>query len=114
MKRTLFALSALALPTLVMAQNGDIDSLLGSVGGWLDTIVGLLFALAVLGFFWGLALYIFKADSEAKSKGINIMIMGTIALFVMASIYGIIGLLQSSFDVQGSEDIDLPDPTIKN
>jgi hypothetical protein len=53
--------------------------------------------LAILFFFYGLALYILKAgDPEAAAEGKSIMIWGILALFVMTSIYGIIGFLQRS------------------
>ncbi|MFW0870882.1 MAG: hypothetical protein ACKKL4_00240 [Patescibacteria group bacterium] len=111
MKYTTLGIISLVVPFLAFAQaNGssNLEGLLKSIGGLLDTAIGLLFALAVLAFFYGLAIYIFKSGKD-KQEGINIMVMGTIALFVMASIYGIIGLLQDSFNVKkdGSE-ITLP------
>ncbi|MFW0870881.1 MAG: hypothetical protein ACKKL4_00235 [Patescibacteria group bacterium] len=114
MKQIVISGLALALPFLALAQNAEgkgLGGVLDSIGKLLDLAIGLLFALAVLAFFYGLAIYIFKSGKE-KQEGINIMVMGTIALFVMASIYGIIGLLQNSFEVTGSEEIGLPDPTL--
>ena len=106
MKHTAYIVASLALPAITFAQEG-LQGTLGTVGDLMSTAVALLFALAVLGFFWGLALYIFKAG-EDKAKGINIMIMGTIALFVMASIYGLIGLLSDTFELGDNQQITLP------
>jgi hypothetical protein len=53
--------------------------------------------LAILFFFYGLAIYILHAgDPDKASEGKSIMIWGILALFVMTSIYGIIGFLQRS------------------
>ena len=47
--------------------------------------------MALLAFFWGLAKYIFHSnDEEKKAEGKNIMIWGIVALFVMASVWGIV------------------------
>jgi uncharacterized membrane protein len=43
-------------------------------------------------FIWGLALYILKSgDVKAREEGRNKMIWGVIALFVIVSIWGIVG-----------------------
>ena len=109
MKKLSYTISSLImLPTLAFAQSGEgLDGLLDTAGELISTAVGLLFALAVFAFFWGLALYIFKP--EDRSKGINIMILGTIALFVMASIYGLIALLGNTVGIEGSSTYELPD-----
>ena len=58
------------------------------------------FALALLFFLWGLAKYIFAAgNEEAKESGKRIMIWGIIALFIMASVWGIVAFLQDLFGV---------------
>lgn len=56
-------------------------------------------SLALLAFFWGLAMFLFKFDGkeEDQKKGRAIMVWGVIALFVMVSIWGIVNLLQRGF-----------------
>ncbi len=57
-----------------------------------------LFALALLFFFWGLALFILSAGNEEKrERGKKIMLWGIVALFVMTGIWGIIEILQNVF-----------------
>ncbi len=66
---------------------------------------GILAALALLVFFWGLVKYIAKADDEkAKAQGKSIMVWGVIALFVMFSVFGLVGFLQSSFGIDAGNN----------
>lgn len=87
-----------------------------TLGGILNTLAQLLgaatpivVALALVYFFWGLATFILNSGEEGKRKeAISIMIYGIIALFVMVSIWGIINVLQTTFNVQQGSDIRAP------
>jgi len=70
--------------------------------------------LAVIYFFWGLAQYIIKSgNEEARTEARNIMIYGIIILFVMLSVWGLVGLVGSTFGVgQGGSAGGLI-PTVK-
>ena len=58
-----------------------------------QTLTVLAVALALLFFFWGLAQFILKSgDAASHEEGKNKMVWGVIALFVMVSIWGIVGL----------------------
>lgn len=98
------------LPAVVLAQGASQYSRL--VTDLLNIVQGLIpvaFAAAVLFFFWGLAKYILAAgDEAAKVAGKNIMIWGVIALFVMASIWGLIALMQSIFGVGQVGSVNVP------
>ncbi len=101
-----FALvGAVTLPTIADAVT--LAHTLKVVSGIINAIIPIVLALAVLFFFWGLAMYMFKAG-ENKEEGLNIMIMGTIAIFVMVSIWGIIRVLQQTFQVDSAKPI-IPD-----
>ncbi|MFW0870880.1 MAG: hypothetical protein ACKKL4_00230 [Patescibacteria group bacterium] len=66
--------------------------------------VQIAFALAVVAFFYGLALYIFKSGNHsANAQGIRLMLWGVVALFVMVSIWGIVIILQDSFGVDNRD-----------
>ncbi|MEN9405109.1 MAG: hypothetical protein RLY47_68 [Candidatus Parcubacteria bacterium] len=85
----------------------DIESFLCSFEGLINFLTGVVAALALLVFFWGLTKYIAKADDEkAKESGKNIMIWGVLALFVMFSVFGLVSFLQTSFGT--TEDIVTP------
>jgi hypothetical protein len=103
MKKKLFVFGSVFLYpfALVRAFDRNVSDDVGGLTAVLGTIVALLIPiasmLAILFFFYGLALYILKAgDPKAADEGKSIMIWGIVALFVMTSIYGIIGFIQRS------------------
>jgi uncharacterized membrane-anchored protein len=66
--------------------------------GW---VVPLLVALAVVGFVYGVIQYFLYPDNEEKRKnGKTFMLWGLIALFVMVSIWGLVGILATSIGVK--------------
>ncbi len=82
-----------------------IRNLLCKLTDIVSLATGILAALALLVFFWGLVKYIVKADDEkAKEQGKNIMIWGVIALFVMFSVFGIVKFLQTSLGINAGNN----------
>ena len=75
-----------------------------------DMLVPLAFILALLFFFWGIAKYIRSAGSE-KDEGKIIMVWGIVALFVMASVWGLVAFLQTEL-LGGPGPNSIPIPTI--
>ncbi len=77
--------------------SGDIGGLVTLFGNLVAMLIPIASMLAILFFFYGLAIYILHAgDPDKAAEGKSIMIWGILALFVMTSIYGIIGFLQRS------------------
>ena len=75
----------------------------------INGLIPVVLAIAVLIFFWGLAMYMFNtSDTDKRAQGINIMFMGILVIFVMVSIWGIIQILQQTFKVDQSTPI-IPD-----
>ncbi|OGG43481.1 hypothetical protein A2841_02560 [Candidatus Kaiserbacteria bacterium RIFCSPHIGHO2_01_FULL_48_10] len=97
----------LLLPVVALAQFGDaagvasvtpLGKIIVILGGLVLLATPVVIALAFLAFFWGLAMYIFNTGSdEQRKKGVQLMIWGVIALFVMLSIRGIIAVLNATF-----------------
>lgn len=94
MKKVVYALLAFA-PVLAAAQGvGNTIALVTNIRALINAIIPVLFAIAIVYFFWGLIKYIGSAgDAKAASEGKSIMIWGIIALAVMVSVYGIINWL---------------------
>ncbi len=93
---------ALSLAPLAAFAAGasTLNDVFNNIGGVINTATPLVVALALLGFFWGLALYIFGAGDEAKrKKGLPMMVWGIVALFVMLSIFGIVNALQGTLQI---------------
>lgn len=66
-------------------------------------IVPFLFALATVAFIWGvIQFYLNPENEEKRKKGKNFIIGGLIALFVMLSIWGLVGILTGTFDLSNT------------
>jgi len=104
MKTFLVLSGLLVMPLSVSAQN--LQGVLGTFSNLINLAIPVVLALAVLYFFWGLAQYVLAQGSEDKrEEGRNIMIWGIIALFVMVSVWGLIRLLQDTFNVKDQSPI---------
>ena len=103
--RALSILSLTAISILLpgIASAGATDStfetVLSTVSGIINSLIGLLVTLALVVFFWGLIRYLAGAGAEGSAAGLKIMLWGAIALFVMVSIWGLVKLVQNTFKV---------------
>lgn len=81
------------------ASPNDFKELIGFVVfDLVNPLIFLVGSLAFLAFFWGIAKYIFSAgDEQKKASGKDVMLYGLIALFVMVSVWGLIGILKNTF-----------------
>jgi cytochrome bd-type quinol oxidase subunit 2 len=77
-----------------------------------SSVVPLIFILAVASFVWGVVQYVTNADSEEKrSKGRSFMMWGIIALAVMVSIWGLVGILRNTFNLNQNNFVPQVDTT---
>jgi uncharacterized membrane-anchored protein len=75
----------------------NLLTLINSIQELINLLIPLIIGLALVGLLWGLTMYIFKAgDEKAQGEGKKVMFWGVIALFVMVSVWGIVGVLQES------------------
>jgi heme A synthase len=100
----------MGLPVVALAQSntfegatGGITDLLSQIGFWInDYIIPLLIAIAVIVFFWGIIKYIgSQGDADKRTEARGLMIWGVVALFVMVSVWGLVGILKNTFSVNG-------------
>lgn len=72
-----------------------------SIGELIGILTPIIVALALMAFFWGLAMYVlnFSGEDKDKKKGRDMMVYGLLVLFVMVSVWGIVNILQSTFDI---------------
>jgi hypothetical protein len=120
MKRNLLTVLAVAgavllSPLALFAQGQppnltNITQFVSALGGIVATLLPILIIVALLIFFWGLIKYIWSANDPAKaSEGKSIMIYGVIALFIMVSIWGVVGFLGTALGIdQGTVLTDTP------
>jgi len=65
-----------------------------------NPLVQLIFAAAVLYFVYGIFTYIRKSsDSTSRVDGANHILWSTVGLFIMISVWGIIGIIERTFGV---------------
>jgi hypothetical protein len=88
-------------------QNGEvpqpvIDITAGIVREIINPIVGILFALALVYFLYGLTVFIMNAgDSAKRVEAKSHMVWGLVGLTVMVAAWGIIGVAVGTFGFGG-------------
>lgn len=81
----------------------------------MQSVIPLLVSLAMAGFVYGVIKFFMNPDNEEKKKnGKTFMLWGLITLFVIVSIWGIIGLFSGTF-LSGQKPVmpSLPEPISK-
>lgn len=116
MKLRVFAgtLVMLLTPFFASAQIGgvtnettDVDSFLIKVEGWINTLLPIVVAIALLYFLYGLLKYVMSGGDEAKrAEARNVMLWGIIALFVMVSIWGLVAFLANSLGISQGGSVE--------
>ena len=93
------ALFALSIPMPVLAAPNTFKGLVELLVGIINTaIIPLIFALSLLVFLWGVFQYMFFPYSEERrTQGRQVMMWGVIALTVMASVWGIVKIVSTTF-----------------
>jgi len=82
-------------PYLVYAQVGNANGLIVAVGKIIDKLIPIAASLALLVFFFGIAKFMLaKGDEEKIRSGKMLLLWGTIALFIISALWGIIASLQ--------------------
>jgi hypothetical protein len=98
-------------------NGGALISLLTLVSGLSTRLVPILITVAVLVFFWFVIQFIVKGnqDAEAKQASVKGMMYSVGALFVMVSIWGIIGFLGNVLGINAGGNIPIPGvPAVTN
>lgn len=104
MKHLLFV-SLLVLPAIVSADtfqnlNDVLEWVLNLVN---DFFIPLLVALALLAFFWRNIVSLAKKDElVAKAEARTYLFWGLIALFVMVSVWGLVGILADALGIRNA------------
>lgn len=80
---------------IIPVAEASIETLMKKVDQLiLNPIIGLLFALAMVYFIWGLVRYLISPDSEEVRKSSkSSMLWGIIGMFIMVSVFGIMNFI---------------------
>jgi hypothetical protein len=116
----LLSAGAILTPHAAFAVN-NLQKTLEIVGGLVDSSMPVVVSLALFAFFWGLAMYLFGSGTAGgssahsgmfgapatgqKRDGRAIMVMGVLVFFIMLSIWGLVRILQNTFEISGTETI---------
>lgn len=102
--KILILFSFILLPSVVSAAApSNLKDLIIKFMNLISLLIPVAMSLAVLGFIWGLVMYIWSGGNEEKRKeGRKFIVWGIIALFVMVSIWGLVGMLNSTIFGSGS------------
>jgi len=109
------ATAASLAPLVGLAQVGDpnfnyLNSAIQQISALVNNLVPLTIALALLFFIWGLVQFILASgDEEAKTAGKRKIVWGIVALFVIISVWGLVGLLNQLTGVEQGTGFTLPD-----
>lgn len=114
MKKIIYPAFLLALPFVAGAQQG-LSNLLGLVQNTINAVIPIIIGLAVLVFLWGLLSYVVSKDSDKQKEARSVMIWGIIAIFVMVSVWGLVGILSTTIFGSGGSTITPPNtPQVPN
>lgn len=121
MKKKLVVLSSSVLsfmPLLAFAQNarggcdavipGTIQAIICKVGNIMDIVIPILVVLGVVYFVWGVVGFVIGNDEEAKARGKDKMIYGIIGLVVIVAMWGLVGIVTRTFDLNGGANVNIP------
>lgn len=103
---------ALAQPTTTAAPGSNLLQLLGLAQTIVSRLVPFLIGLAVVSLFYGIVMFMWKGRDKAEDhdKWMKWMGYSILAIFVMVSVWGLIGFLGQMLGIgQGGQ---APAPTI--
>lgn len=100
------SIASIGLLTPVFAfaavNTNGIKDVLKQIHEIISLAIPVLIALGVLGFMWGIVLYLFGKN---KDDGKSFMLWGIIALFVMTSVWGLVGILRGTLFDAGNDTV---------
>ena len=87
----------IVLPMCLYAQNlSYISTFVSLLIGVVNLLVPIFLGIALVVFIWGLVVFIAKSDNEQEREvGKQKMLWGVIGLFVLASVWGLVLLVQT-------------------
>jgi|AntRauTorckE6833_2_1112554.scaffolds.fasta_scaffold114318_1 hypothetical protein len=92
-------------PMLVLAQTNAF-SILGVISNIMRIAIPLLITAALLFFIYGVVRYVIAKNADDTKEARSIIGRGLIGLFVILSIWGLVGVIQSTFGIGSGGNID--------
>ena len=81
--------------------NPQVAEVVGRINQFIiNPIIGLLFAVALIVFLWGVVQFIFRADSDvAREEGRRHMLWGVFGMFIMFAVFAIMRIIVNTFGI---------------
>lgn len=121
MKKIGASLLLLTAPVFAFAAEnfGEINTFVNKISGFINnTLIPLLFAVALLVFLYGVFKYFILGggDNDKREEGKQLMLYAIIGFVVMVSIWGIVNMIAGGLGFSSNESIqNIPDvPTNNN
>ena len=111
---SLLASLSIFLPVFALAAGaefGVIDSYFTKATNLInDTLIPLMFAVALLFFLWGVFKYFIQGgdDEEKRADGTQLMIYAIIGFVLMISIWGIVNIIAQGLFGGGTSNVNIP------
>lgn len=82
----------------VFQEGGDLKMLINGIESLIASVIPIAVGLCLLGFLWGVFLAFFgdAENAEKRAGGYKFIMWSLLALFVVVSLGGIIGVLEST------------------
>ena len=104
----LMIVGAVIVPATVSADS-QVTQILTNVKGLLQTVLQILITFAFVVFIWGIVkLILAGGNPQQAAQAKKTILYGIIGIAVMASIAGIVALLQAYFGIPGGGSIKIP------
>ncbi|MFA4890526.1 MAG: pilin [Candidatus Paceibacterota bacterium] len=95
-------------PSLAFARSVT-DIISGTIMPIINAIIPLLIAVAVVLFLFGVVKFITSAgDEEKRKEARSFMLYGIIGIFVMVSVWGLVGILSDTLGLGTSSNVRVP------
>lgn len=91
---------------LAASAQTTFGSILGTIGALINTIIPILIAAGLAYFIYGVIRFVIAKDADSKEDARKVVIQGIIGLFVIVSIWGLVGIIQSTFGVGTGGTLD--------
>ena len=62
-------------------------------------LIPVLITAALVYFIWGVISYVIAKDADDKEKARSVVTRGILGLFIIVSVWGLIGIIQSTFAI---------------
>jgi len=100
MKKKILIFAVLFFAPVFAFAATTLEDIIGLFGRVVASLIPIATGLALLFFIWSLAKFILNADNdEERKKGKQQMMWGIVALFVLVSIWGIVGFIGRTLGV---------------